>query len=710
MSLWQKLFSSVSNAIKGESGLSLWPIFGSGSWFGRQIVDHAKLMEQASNWVFGCVTRISRTIIAQPMHLYRKTGKSHDDWTEVEDHPLLDLLRKPNSLIPGSDLLEMWSQHEDLVGNAYWLLEGVKDEKSLPTGIIPLNPSYMTVVESKDTEGIVYKYSIPSKGTAIEYKPYQILHFRMANANSILIGKGPAEGAMDSIDTDNWMREWNRRFFQNGAIGSAVLETEDSNPEAIRLLRESFEDRHAGVSKAHKTMVLPKGIKLADKGYGQKDLDFVESRKQMRDEIMAVFGVPPIVLGMGLGESINRATAETQEYVFAKYTILPKLRHFETYINEFLLPRYGDDLVIEFENPVPDNFEQRIAMHQSALAGAAWMSINEVRMQEGLPPISGGDDVMGSMISTPVGRPTGKAVDKKTKRMLPAASKIAQKHNQAKDALVDKLVQSVKTGLEQARATKVASLTTEDWEARWKAFVARVEPEEKRMQETMADYAKGMTKRAIDALLTKLKRVTKAKKPPELLDRDNEIKAVVELMTPIYKDILLKEGTAAAEMVDAIFDEAEERMNKALNKSVDLMARKYTDETLAVLSDRLKDGLEAGDSLDQLTESVAEIGQWSETTRAARVARTEAFRTANFATKEAWKQSEVVQTIKWYTAEDERVCDSCSIMDGKEIDIDQNFADKGDVVGDIVVDYANVEAGSLHPNCRCYVRPEKIQI
>lgn len=684
-------------------------MLGSGAWFDRKSVSNAKLMDQATNWVFACITRISRTIIAQPMHLYRKTGADPDDWEEITDHPLLDLLRRPNLLIPGSDLFEIWSQHEDLVGNAYWFLEGVKNETDQPTGIMPLNPSYITIEKSKDGEEILYKYQTPQNNKLETYRQFQILHFRMANPNSPFIGKGPAEGSMDSIDTDNWMREWNRRFFQNGAVGSAILETEETTSEGVRLLRESFEDRHKGVANSHKTMVLPRGIKLADKGYGQKEIDFSESRKQTRDEITAVFGVPPIVLGLGLGESINRATAETQEYVFAKYTIRPKLRHFETYLNEFLVIRYGDDLAIEFDDPVPENFDQKIAYYQSGLAGSAFLSINEVRAKEGMPPITGGDSVMGSVVDIPVGRPIETAKQVK-KHMLPAVSQKMQNQKKAKDMLVDNITKAVLTGLGTIKKAKMTELSTEDWEARWKAFVARVDPEEKRMVGAMSDYAKAMTDRAKDALLKKLKHVTKAKKVPELLDRDNEIKAIIEVMGPIYKDLLIKEGKAAAEMVDAAFDAAEERMNKALDKSINLMASRYTDETMSSLHDRIKAGIDAGDSLDVMTESVIEIGEWSSTSRAERVARTEAYRTANFATKEAWKQSEVVKTIKWYTAADERVCESCDIMDGKEISIDENFANKGDVVGQITVDYANVEAGSLHPNCRCYVRPETIEI
>jgi hypothetical protein len=38
------------------------------------------------------------------------------------------------------------------------------------------------------------------------------------------------------------------------------------------------------------------------------------------------------------------------------------------------------------------------------------------------------------------------------------------------------------------------------------------------------------------------------------------------------------------------------------------------------------------------------------------VAKTESYRPANFANLQAWQKSGVVSTVKWYTAEDDRVC------------------------------------------------------
>jgi hypothetical protein len=72
-------------------------------------------------------------------------------------------------------------------------------------------------------------------------------------------------------------------------------------------------------------------------------------------------------------------------------------------------------------------------------------------------------------------------------------------------------------------------------------------------------------------------------------------------------------------------------------------------------------------------------------------------RAANLANKDAWRLSGVVSTVRWYTAEDDNVCEFCQAQDGKEIGIDDNFYSSGDEIEGVngkvtTADYGDVEA------------------
>ena len=140
------------------------------------------------------------------------------------------------------------------------------------------------------------------------------------------------------------------------------------------------------------------------------------------------------------------------------------------------------------------------------------------------------------------------------------------------------------------------------------------------------------------------------------------------------------------------------------------MAETYQEETTRLLRDALRDGLDAGEGIDKLKNRISDIGEFSSDVRAERVAKTEAFRVANMAGREAYRQSGV-QKLVWYTAADELVCEFCAPLHGTVVGIDENFYDKGDVVqgsegGTMPIDYADVTGGALHPNCRCQVVPQ----
>jgi SPP1 gp7 family putative phage head morphogenesis protein len=79
-------------------------------------------------------------------------------------------------------------------------------------------------------------------------------------------------------------------------------------------------------------------------------------------------------------------------------------------------------------------------------------------------------------------------------------------------------------------------------------------------------------------------------------------------------------------------------------------------------------------------------------TRARRIAMTESTRIYAENNLAVWRQSEIVNKKRWYTAVDEKVCPICGALDGKEVGLDEEFA-------------PGILAPPAHVNCRCIIRP-----
>jgi SPP1 gp7 family putative phage head morphogenesis protein len=312
---------------------------------------------------------------------------------------------------------------------------------------------------------------------------------------------------------------------------------------------------------------------------------------------------------------------------------------------------------------------------------------------------------MASFTQTPVGSPKVQPNKTVAPRSAYLASKEAKRINES-NVKVESAVSAVTSKAADGfvRIRKVFKLMQE--EARWRAFVKRVTPYEKLIKKTMADYAQGMAERAS----ANLEEQSKAFDLATLLDPRSEVRIIVSAVRPIFDDLYRSEGRTSADLIGGAFDDTTARVHQAVNDAVGLMAETYQEETTRLLRDALRDGLDAGEGIDKLKNRISDVGEFSSDVRAERVAKTEAFRVANMAGREAYRQSGV-QKLVWYTAADELVCEFCAPLHGTVVGIDENFYDKGDVVqgsdgGTMPVDYANVTGGALHPNCRCQVVPQ----
>lgn len=660
-------------------------------------------LDQNTGWVYACVRAIAEELANMELRLFKMVkGKPE----EVLDHDVLRLLADVNPHQSSYELKYLSGQHLELTGNAYWLLEGVKATGGKPTAIYILNPKDVQVIKAPYPDFIKgYKYTNGSQTQ--EFTPEQILHFKYPNPSDPYIGLGTIQAILEWIMSDDFSTEYNKMFFQNGARPGGLLKFDALiSPEQQEVMRRSFEQIYKGVENSHKTAILPKGVTYETVGATQSEMDFVETQKLMRDKILAGFRVPKTALG--LTEDVNRANAEATNYVFALRTIKPKMQLIVSYLNEFLLPLYGEGLFFDFVDPVPENRELKVAELQAAMAGQSTMSVNEARADYfGLPPIDNGDTVMTTFNLIPLGAPEKKSVVEakpSKKNYLPRAKKHGEKVSDLSDIIA-------KAATEIVKDQPITKEQTD--EAAWKTFVARVTPYEKLHKEAVIK----MNNRQKDEVLSNLSSALKGKAvdKKKLFDKEKWVGIMIGLHNPISTDLFEKEAGATQEILDGEAYELTPAARKAIKKSTELMAGSYNDTTLDLLGKKLTAAQEAGSSIDQLKDVVNEIYDYSNDVRSLQVARTETFRIGNAATHEVWKESGVVKTVRWYTSVDERVCPYCDPLNGKTVGVESNFFDKGDtVVGndgkELSLDYDDVAYPPLHVDCRCYIRPETIEL
>lgn len=652
-------------------------------------------------WQFKASKLLAEEVGAAAFKVYRVKGDG--SWSPLEAHPLLDLLHRPNQIMTRSELFEAVSMSLDFFGNAYLFLDGGDTPNSKPKALHLLNASRVSIVRTDSFPETIAAYKYRERSKEYVFKPHQVLHIRESNPVDILKGLGPVQALSDAIETDRSAREWNRNFFGNSARPDLILKTKFKTREQMDPLRAQFEDRYRGTENAHKVAMLPDGVEPDKMGWSQKDMDFVEQMHWSRDDILSGLRTPHVVLGLGAGENLNRATADTTNYIYALRTVTPRLRRIAASLNAFIVPRFGKDIVFDFDNVVPDDEDLQIRKRIAALGGAPYQSVNEIREDIGLPKVPGGERVMTTYSQIPLG---STPEEPEPKRLASSGAYFALQFVKKNEDVSESVGKSVDSIVEKAAKTlesveKVLKRSRE--EGSWRGFVARVTPYEDLLRKRFARYGRDVAARAE----SNLSEASKGIDYDELLNEEEEVRSIMRFVHPALEDLYRREGVAVADEISGAFEATEARIRETVGRAVNLLAKSYHEETVRLLREALEEGIVEGEGIDKLKHRIRDVGEFSSDVRALRVARTETFRIANLAGKEAYRQSGFTKLV-WFTASDEAVCEFCGPMDGKVVSIEENFFNKGESVrgadgGVLDLNYSDVEAGALHPNCRCRV-------
>ncbi len=698
-------------------------------------VDASKAMAAYAGLVYACVNAIAREIAQMQFKLYSINEDGSVD--EIEEHELLDLLDGVNERQTGPEFKYTIGEHLELCGNAYILLNGVSKDTDKPDSMFLLDPSAVKIIYDKT----MYPYQIKGYKFTIEnkeyfFKPYEIVHLKYPDPNDFYAGIGAVQAIAPWIDGDNDAMELNRQMFIKGTKLGIVLQS-DSNDEAmLERLRITWDSTHQGVANAHRPLILPKGVTLANTTLlnQSKDMDMPNFMEEMRKRIMLGFGVSQTILGTAEADT-NRATAETADYIFSHRVIKPKLQQIVSYLNEFLVPRYGDNIYLGFLDPTPEDKSFRTLEMQAVMANGQVLTLNETREKfQGLGPVEGGDKIYISQTMQPVGSPieeehTGPTATEDGKPVTPQNKPTKSKKNKkdvgfvktryARNAerrrkLADAFADKFTKKLEEIKAKKTNELTDEEYYIVYQKFTERVDEYIKKIKDEVLQFNSDQKETVLENLkkLYGDKAVRTKVDIKDLFNKDEWTKAMIDMVGPILIDLARQEGEQAAAGFgkpgyDILNDVG---VKQSIDQSIELLSQKYNETTLADLETQLTEGLGAGESIDKLIDRVQGVYEFSNSVRASMVAITETNRIANYSIKVGWKESGVT-TIKWYTAEDSDVCDLCEELDGKVISVEENFFDKGDSYTTesgktYNFDYSDVGAPPGHVNCRCYERPE----
>jgi HK97 family phage portal protein len=372
---------------KGGAPLIALSLQGRARWGARDAASLARLGVMRNAVAYACVRKIAGAAASIPWLLY-------DGAQELESHPLLALLLRPNPNEDGAALFERWYAFLQTAGNAY--LESVTLEGS-PRELYVLRPDRVTVVPGARGWPAAYDYSVDGHVTRITREAsgfLPVLHATLFHPLDDYYGLSPLEVAGTAIEVHNAGAAWTKSLLDNAARPSGALiykgpEGTGLSDDQFGRLKRELEDAYQGAANAGRPMVLEGGLDWKAMSYTPSDMDFAESRSVAAREIALAFGVPPMLLGIpGDNTYANYAEANLS---FWRQTVLPLVSRTAASLTRWLVPRFGEGLRVGFDADAVDALAQARQGVWQNLNDAAFLTVNEKRAAAGYSPVEGGD-------------------------------------------------------------------------------------------------------------------------------------------------------------------------------------------------------------------------------------------------------------------------------------------------------------------------------
>lgn len=229
---------------------------------------------------------------------------------ELNAHPLLDLVARPNPRQDGAAFLDSVASHLMLAGNAYVEAVGFAEEGGATDvrELYALRPDRVKVVPGPDGWPQAFEYTVG--GATVRFDQNAplppILQLPLFNPLDDYYGFSPLEAAAVAVDMHNAAARWNKALLDNAARPSGALIY--AGPEGTMLgdaqferLKRELDAQFQGTTNAGRPMVLEGGLDWKPMSLTPHDMDFMEAKHAAAREIALAFGVPPMLLAMALG-------------------------------------------------------------------------------------------------------------------------------------------------------------------------------------------------------------------------------------------------------------------------------------------------------------------------------------------------------------------------------------------------------------------------
>lgn len=313
------------------------------------------------------------------------------------------LLESPHPFLTSYDLWRLEFTHRALWGNSY--LQKVRDGAGAVRELWPIRPDRVKPGRADPSDlnpsGMVYEIT-KDDGTKVGLTGREIMHTMHLGFDGVM-GLSPVGLAKQAIGMGLAAEEYAAKLFGSGNLLSGFIKTDAQlKKDQAERLQQQWRDRMLGRHNQHDIAILDAGAEFQQLTMPNDDAQFLEMRHFEVTEIGRWFGVPPFLLYETEKSTSWGTGLEQQATGFTMFDLGPQwLTPLEQRVTKELTPanvevRYQRHKLLRGDSAAR-------AAYYTVMREWGGFSADEVRAEEDMPPVDGGDLRLQPMNYTKLG-------------------------------------------------------------------------------------------------------------------------------------------------------------------------------------------------------------------------------------------------------------------------------------------------------------------
>jgi len=336
--------------------------------------------------IYSCMRKILTASHEAPMVAGREVD---GQWTADNDASIMDVLYKPNSDMSYADLMEYHFAHLLSTGKSFvWKWRdatgAIRELWPVPTHWVKIKTVESLTPNSE--KRLVDHYTISPTGGLRDWQveSKDMVYTRFIDPTNFVDGVGPLQAAFRAYKLDQERSNYLVEMLENLRVPGLFLTQKGRwAPETMDTLREALKEKIGKGKRGSPLLLHGENIK-AEMLAPLKDLDWPSLSNLNESRICAVFGVPPIILGLRVGlesGSLSGPNFEAAEKVFYRGTMQALWLHNGYAFTRGLLQNEGVD-ELELRHDTSSVRALRFDLKESSDIAKAMMMTGGFRVDE----------------------------------------------------------------------------------------------------------------------------------------------------------------------------------------------------------------------------------------------------------------------------------------------------------------------------------------